>query len=103
MFVYSRSHCVQKARGKTLYSILSRIHKIHKKYAQNLGLVTTISEASLGFPGPPLFTAVTLNSYSWPSSRSGTVPLVQFPGTVAAFSQGLKEKIINMIMKMLIR
>lgn len=56
---------------------------------RNLGFVITMSEASLGLPGPPLLMAVTLNSYSSPSFKSGTVALVFFPGTVIAFSHGL--------------
>lgn len=47
------------------------------------------SEGSLGSPGPPLLTAITRNSYSWPSVRFGTEALVLFPFTVAAFSHGL--------------
>lgn len=52
------------------------------------------SDGSLGSPGPPLLTAITRNSYSWPSVRFGTVAFVLFPLTVAAFSQGLKLKTI---------
>lgn len=50
-------------------------------------------DGSLGSPGPPLFTAITRNSYSSPSTRFGAVPLVLLPATSAAFSHGLFERI----------
>jgi len=50
-------------------------------------------DGSLGSPGPPLFTAITRNSYSSPSTRFGAVPLVLLPGTSAAFSHGLFARI----------
>lgn len=64
--------------------------------AWNLGLAITGTEASLGSLCPPLFTATTLNSYSSPSVRFGTVALVLFPGTSAALSHDLK--IVNYLL-----
>jgi len=58
---------------------------------RNFGLQVITSDGSLGSPGPPLLTATTRNSYSWPSVKFGTEALVLFPFTVAAFSQGLNE------------
>jgi hypothetical protein len=54
-------------------------------------------DGSLGSPGPPLFTAITRNSYSSPSTRFGAVPLVLFPAISAAFSHGLFAKIYNFL------
>jgi hypothetical protein len=58
-------------------------------------LATTDFDGSLGSPGPPLFTAITRNSYSSPSMRFGAVPLVLLPATSAAFSHGLFARIHN--------
>lgn len=57
---------------------ISRVHHLLLlfKYLRNLGLAMTDFDGSLGSPGPPLFTAITRNSYSSPSTRFGTVPLV---------------------------
>lgn len=84
---------------KEVYNIISsdttRLHHVLLlfKYLRNLGLAMTDFDGSLGSPGPPLFTAITRNSYSSPSVRFGTVPLVWFPGTSAAFSHGLLARI----------
>lgn len=59
--------------------------------AWNRGLAITGTEASLGSLCPPLFTAITLNSYSSPSVRFGTVPFVALPGISMAFSQVLQK------------
>jgi hypothetical protein len=54
-------------------------------------------DGSLGSPGPPLFTAITRNSYSSPSMRFGAVPLVLLPATSAAFSHGLFARIYDFL------
>uniref|UniRef100_T1GA94 Uncharacterized protein n=1 Tax=Megaselia scalaris TaxID=36166 RepID=T1GA94_MEGSC len=53
--------------------------------AINLGLAITLCDGSDGSPGPPLLTAITLNSYSSPSVNPGTVAAVVSAGTSIAF------------------
>jgi hypothetical protein len=44
-----------------------------QKCLQYLALAVTVSDGSLGSLWPAEFVAMTRNSYSWPSVRSGTV------------------------------
>ena len=60
-------------------------------YSRKRGFATIGEEASEGSPGPALFTAITLNSYSWPSTRSGTRALVLAPSISKAFSHWPKR------------
>lgn len=60
----------RQRRNKILFMIN------HPFYLHFLGLQVTDLLASLGSPGPASLTAFTLNSYSVPSSKFGTVALV---------------------------
>ena len=51
----------------------------NKKYIQKRGLAITAFDASLGSDGPALLTAITRNSYSFPSDKPPQAPLVWLP------------------------
>ena len=67
---------------------MQKLYLSRMSYLQNLGLATIACDGSLGSPGPALLTGTTLNSYSLPSSKRGTVAFSLSPGTSSAFSQG---------------
>ena len=55
-----------------------------KKFIQKRGLAMIALDGSLGSDGPPLLTAITLNSYSLPSDKPPQVPFVFSPSISAA-------------------